>query len=99
MVQEMTEEAYVAFFNVPARYEGQKSIFFGRFKPELMTHESLEDGPSQNSHLMMKMGYDLAKRSGLNFSKGRRALLQSLIPKGKPLIIIIKLEEVAMCQL
>jgi len=34
MVQEMAEEAYVGFFNVLARYEGQRPIFFGRFKPE-----------------------------------------------------------------
>jgi len=29
------------------------------------------------------MGYDLMKRSGLNFGQGRRTLLQSFVPKGK----------------
>ena len=28
-------------------------------------------------------GYDLTKRSGLNFGKERRTLLQSFVPKGK----------------
>jgi len=43
MVQEIAKEAYGAFFNVPTRYEGQKLIFFRRFNPEPMTHESSED--------------------------------------------------------
>jgi len=84
MVQETAEEIYEAFFNVPARYKGQKPIFFGLFKPEPMTRESSEDSSKspqfshygQNPHRMMKKkGYDLAKWSGLNFNKGKQALL------------------------
>ena len=30
-----------------------------------------------------KMGYDFTKGSGLNFGKGKRALLRSFVPKGK----------------
>jgi len=33
--------------------------------------------------MMERMGYDLTKGSGLNFSKGKRALLCSFILKGK----------------
>jgi len=33
--------------------------------------------------MMKRMGYDLTKRSGLNFGKGKRALLRLFIPKGK----------------
>ena len=33
--------------------------------------------------MMEKMGYDLTKRSGLNFSKGRRTLIRSFVPKEK----------------
>jgi len=94
MVQEMTEEAYGAFFNVPPKNKGQKLIFFGWFKSEPMTRKSSEnnfESPQfyhyrQNFHHMMKkMGYNLGKRSGLNFGKGRRVLLWSFVPKGKAL--------------
>jgi len=33
--------------------------------------------------MMENIGYDLMKKSDLNFGKGRRTLLQSFIPKGK----------------
>ena len=33
--------------------------------------------------MMEKMGYDFTKESGLNFGKGKRALLRSFVPKGK----------------
>ena len=33
--------------------------------------------------MMDRMGYDFTKRSGLNFGKGKRALLLSFILKGK----------------
>ena len=32
---------------------------------------------------MERMGYDLTGGSGLNFGKGKRALLRSFVPKGK----------------
>ena len=45
------------------------------------------------------MGYDLTNGPGLNFSKGRRTLLRSFVPKGKPLIITIELAGAwVMCQ-
>ena len=33
--------------------------------------------------MMERTGYDFTKRSGINFSKGKRALLRSFVPKGK----------------
>ena len=33
--------------------------------------------------MMENMGYDLTSGHGLNFGKGRRALLRAFIPKGK----------------
>jgi len=33
--------------------------------------------------MMEKMGYDFTKESGLNFGKGKRALLRSFVPKSK----------------
>ena len=35
--------------------------------------------------MMGKMGYDLTEGSGLNFSKGKRALQRSFVSKGKNL--------------
>jgi len=32
---------------------------------------------------MERMGYDLTKGSGLNFSKGKQVLLHSFVPKDK----------------
>jgi len=32
---------------------------------------------------MEQMGYDLTKRSGLNFGKEKQVLLRSFVPKGK----------------
>ena len=77
---------------VPARREGQRPILFGRIKPEPMTREesegeqeSLQFGHYEPKTLrtMKSMGYDLTSRPGLNFSKGRRTLLWSFMPKGK----------------
>ena len=34
--------------------------------------------------MMRKMGYNLQRGKGLNFRKGRRGLLQTFVPKGKP---------------
>ena len=33
---------------------------------------------------MKKMGYDLKHGEGLNFEKGRRSLIRTFVPKGKP---------------
>ena len=33
--------------------------------------------------MMERMGYDFTKESGLNFDKGKRALLRSFVPKAK----------------
>jgi len=33
--------------------------------------------------MIEKMGYNLTKRSGLNFSKGRRTLIRSFVPNEK----------------
>ena len=33
--------------------------------------------------MMERMGYDFTKESGLNFGKGKQALLRSFVPKGK----------------
>jgi len=92
MVCEKTSDAQGAFFEVPAKHKGEKPILFGKIESELVTHESLKDNPEspQLSHygpnaccMMENMGYDLMKRFDLNFGQGRRALLQSFIPKGK----------------
>jgi len=34
-------------------------------------------------HMMKRMGYDITKGSGLNFGKGKRAVLRSFLPEGK----------------
>ena len=77
---------------MPAKRKGQKPILFGRIKSELVTHESSEDDPESPQffdyelnayHMMEIVGYDLTKRSGLNFGQGRRARLLFFIPKGK----------------
>jgi len=33
--------------------------------------------------MMKRMGYDITKGSGLNFGKGKRAILRSFLPEGK----------------
>jgi len=100
MVREKTNDAQGAFFEVPVKRKGQKSILFRRIESKPVTRESSEEDPKspQFSHyglntcrMMENMRYDLMKRSILNFDQGRRTLLQSFIPKGKALTIIIKL--------
>jgi len=77
---------------VPTRRKGQKPILFGRIKSESMSRDEskCEKEPPQFGHyepnalrMMESMGYDLTNGPGLNFSKGRRTLLQSFVPKGK----------------
>ena len=92
MVREKIRDAHKALFEVPAKRKGQKSILFGRIESEPITCES-SGGESKSpqffhygqksSHMMEKMGYDLTNRSGLNFGKGKRALLHSFVSKGK----------------
>jgi len=102
-------EAQGSLFEVPAGHKSQKSILFRRIASELMPRE---DSESENKfpqfphyelnvlRMMENMGYDLTKGPGLNFGKGRRTLLWSFVPKGKALIIIIKLAGGwVMCQL
>ena len=85
MVNERAIDAYRAFFEVPAKYKGQKPILFEMI---LNPHTSL----IMSTHRMMKkMGYDLTKRSGLNFGK-RKINTTSIYQKGKPSIIIIRFE-------
>ena len=53
MVLERASEAHGSFFKVPVKYEGQKSILFGRVESKLITRKSLKDGSeSQNSFIM-----------------------------------------------
>jgi len=62
MVHEKTNDAQGAFFEVPAKHKDQKSILFGRFESEPMTHEISEDDFESpqfshykwNSHCIMK---------------------------------------------
>jgi len=92
MVRENISDVQGSFFEVPAKHKGQKSIFFGRIESEPVIREDSESEvePPIFSHyepnvlrMMENMGYDLMKKSGLNFSKGRRTLLRSFVPKGK----------------
>jgi len=92
MVRENISDVQGSFFEVPAKHKGQKSIFFGRIESEPVIREDSESKvePPIFSHyepnvlrMMENMGYDLIKKSGLNFGKGRRTLFRSFVPKGK----------------
>jgi len=94
MVHEKTSDRQGAFFEVSAKHKSQKPILLGRIEPEPMACESSEDNAKspQFSHygsnacrMMEKMGYDLTKKSSLNFGEGKRTLLQSFVPKEKAL--------------
>jgi len=92
LVCKKIRSAHDALFEVPARRKGQKSILFGRNETEHVACES-SGGNSKSPqffhygqksrHMMERMGYDFTKELGLNFGKGKRALLRSLVPKGK----------------
>ena len=43
MIHDKASDAQGAFFEVPAKHKDQKSILFGRFESEPMTHEISED--------------------------------------------------------
>ena len=93
MTRDREGDVHGAFFEVPAKYEGQRPILFGRVESEPIARENsgsdsefpqfFQHGPALRN-IMEKMGYDLVKRHGLNFGKGRRALPRSYVPKGKP---------------
>jgi len=92
LVREKIRGAYNAFFGVPVKLKGQKSILFVRIETEPIACESSRgdsESPQffhygQKSRQMMeRMGYDFTKESGLNFSKRKRVLLRSFVPKGK----------------
>ena len=77
---------------VPTRCKGQRPILFGRVECKPTTYEDSKSETElpQFSHyesnvlrMMKNMGYDLTSGPGLNFSKGRRTLLWSFVPKGK----------------
>ena len=77
-------DAQGSLFMVPARHKGQRPILFGRVESKLITREDSESENelTQFSHyepnvlrMMENMGYDLTSSLGLNFGKGRRALL------------------------
>ena len=79
-----TGDAQGAYFEVPAKHEDQRPIFFGRVESDPNIHEYSEDDSDSpqilhygtNSHHMMeRMDYDLIGMPGLNFGKGRRTLL------------------------
>ena len=100
MVHEKTSDAQGAFFEVLAKRKGQKSILLRRIESEPVTHESSKDDPESPQfsyyklnacRMMENMGYDLMKRSGLNFGQIRQTLFRSFVPKGKAPATIIKL--------
>jgi len=71
MVCEKTSDAQEAFFEVPAKRKGQKSILFGRIESEPVARESSKDDPESphfsyygpNACRMMEnMRYDLMKK-------------------------------------
>ena len=92
LVREKIGDAQDAFFEVPAKRRGQKLILFERLETGPVACES-SGGDSESPqflhygqksrHMMERMGYDFTKKSGLNFGKGKRALLRSFVPKGK----------------
>ena len=80
MVCENISDVQGSFFEVPAKHKGQKPILFGRIesKPVIREDSKSEVEPPQFSYyepnvlrMMENMEYDLMKKSGLNFSKGR----------------------------
>ena len=92
MVRKKIGNACKTLFKVPAKRKSQKIILFGRIESELIAYESSGDGSEspqfshyeqKSCHMMERMGYDLTKRSNLNFGKGKRALLRSFVLKDK----------------
>jgi len=80
MGREKIEDAYNTLFEVPAKWECQKPILFGRIESEPIAYENSGDDSEtlqffhygQNSrHMIERMGNDLTKGPGLNFGKGK----------------------------
>ena len=78
MTDERKGDAHGTFFKVPARRKGQKPILFGRIEPKPVIFESSGGDSdslqffqygSKSHHMMKRMGYDLTKKSDLNFGK------------------------------
>ena len=78
MVRENISDVQGSFFEVPAKHKDQKSILFGIESEQVIREDSeSEVEPPLFSHyesnvlrMMENMGYDLMKKSGLNFGKG-----------------------------
>lgn len=78
---------------MPARWPYQQPIIFRKVKswPEVRTdNKSNNQAASQFSHyeqifyqMMKKMSYNLTRKLGLNFGRGRQDLLCSFIPQEK----------------
>jgi len=92
MVHEKISDARKALFEVLVKQKGQKPILFERIESEPIAYKSSGGGSEsplffhygkKSRHMMERMGYNLTKGSGLNFDKGKRALLRSFVPKGK----------------
>jgi len=80
-------------FVVPPSKRSQSSIVSGRalLRRSAIIDSSSDSEPSQffhyarsAQHMMRKMGYNLQRRSGMNFEKGRRGFLRNFVPKRKP---------------
>ena len=80
MVREKIGDAHKSFFEVPAKWKGQKPILFGRIESEPIACESSggNSEPPQffhygqkSRHMIERMGYNFTKGSGLNFGKGK----------------------------
>ena len=80
-------------FVVPPTKRNQSLIVFGRVQPwmSVVIDPGSYSEPSQffycvrSAHKMMRrMGYNLQRGNGLNFRRGRRGLLWTFVPKGKP---------------
>jgi len=92
MVCENISDVQESFFEVPTKHKGQKSNLFRRIesKPVIREDSKSEVESPQFSYyepnvlrMMENMEYDLMKKFGLNFGKGRWTLLRSFVPKGK----------------
>ena len=91
MGRKKIEDAYNTLFEVPAKWECQKPILFGRIKSEPIACESTgvilslyNSSIIDKSHIIdEKNGVRFYQGISLNFGKEKRALLRSFVPKGK----------------
>ena len=93
MTSTPVESGERSVFVIPPSKRSQSPIIFGRaqLRMSAVIDSSSDSEPLQffhhtwSSHLMMrKMGYNLHHGKGLNFKKGRRCLLRTVMPKRKP---------------